>query len=645
MKTEIELGGDTTFTPGIVEAIGDFSDSEQFQERINTIIVITGSGDSCTPELAARILSEQMQKVGRRIIIRIIGLGLPPEQQAALDEAVRAMGGQTFFVKTLVELEDALGTIIAELQEARRRFAQGDETFQLTPVPILEQVQPPIPPGTATPIPTTIPVPTPETADDGDGRAPEVVPSLEILPLPEFVAPGEIQPIGATGGIPSYTFSIAENNSGSSIDPDSGEYTAGSIGGVTDTLAVADQSGNVVQATVDVLGPLVILPLPEFVASDSTQIIEATGGILPYIFSIVENNSGGSIDPDTGEYTAGSISDVTDIIEVRDGRGISTQVAVQVVAAPIILLEEIVAPGEIQIIQATGGIPSYTYSIIENNSGASINPITGQYIAGPTSGVTDVVGVIDERGISTQATVAVVAPPTPQEPPPADDDDDGDDEPTVTPTTASNPPTVNPQTFSVDENSANGTPVGTVAASDPDVGDITFAVTGSAAFSIIDDSSGQITVADISQLDFEAFEGTPNFTLEAQVTDSDGLTDSATITINLNDLNEAPVITSAAAVDAAENQTAVIDVQSTDPEGETEGGGGLIYSLTGVVDDGLFSIDTNTGVLTFIAAPDFEAFADFDEDNVYEVQVTVTDSGLLTDVQDIAVTVTDVGEE
>ncbi len=39
---EIELGGDTTFTTGIAEAIGDFNDSEQFQGRINTIIAITG---------------------------------------------------------------------------------------------------------------------------------------------------------------------------------------------------------------------------------------------------------------------------------------------------------------------------------------------------------------------------------------------------------------------------------------------------------------------------------------------------------------------------------------------------------------------------------------------------------------------------
>ena len=42
----------------------------------------------------------------------------------------------------------------------------------------------------------------------------------------------------------------------------------------------------------------------------------------------------------------------------------------------------------------------------------------------------------------------------------------------------------------------------------------------------------------------------------------------------------------------AENQTAVIDVQSTDPDGDTEGAG-LTYSITGGADPALFSIDAD----------------------------------------------------
>jgi VCBS repeat-containing protein len=128
------------------------------------------------------------------------------------------------------------------------------------------------------------------------------------------------------------------------------------------------------------------------------------------------------------------------------------------------------------------------------------------------------------------------------------------------------------------------------------------------------------------------------------VTDSQGATDDATVTVTIDGVNDAPSITSAAAVSVEENQPSALNVQSSDPEGETEDGAGLTYSLTGGVDQLLFSIDGNTGLLTFDAPPNFESPADVGEDNLYEVQVTVTDSGLLTGLQDIAVTVTNVNE-
>lgn len=109
-------------------------------------------------------------------------------------------------------------------------------------------------------------------------------------------------------------------------------------------------------------------------------------------------------------------------------------------------------------------------------------------------------------------------------------------------------------------------------------------------------------------------------------------------------VNESPSFTSPTAVSAEENQVSVVNVESSDPEGETENGGGLTYSLTGGVDRALFSIDANTGELEFISAPDFESPQDVGTNNVYEVQVTVTDSGNRQDVQDIEVTVTNVNE-
>ena len=56
-----------------------------------------------------------------------------------------------------------------------------------------------------------------------------------------------------------------------------------------------------------------------------------------------------------------------------------------------------------------------------------------------------------------------------------------------------------------------------------------------------------------------------------------------------------------------------------------------------------FTIDAATGALSFVAAPDFEAPADANGDNVYDVIVQVSD-GTLTDTQAIAVTVTPVND-
>jgi hypothetical protein len=108
---------------------------------------------------------------------------------------------------------------------------------------------------------------------------------------------------------------------------------------------------------------------------------------------------------------------------------------------------------------------------------------------------------------------------------------------------ANQPPVIGDQSFAVYENSGNGTVVGTVAASDPDSGQalsyqITAGNTGGAF--AVDGSTGQITVANGAALDFET---TLAFTLTVQVTDngSPAPSSTATITINLSDVNEAPV--------------------------------------------------------------------------------------------------------
>ena len=104
--------------------------------------------------------------------------------------------------------------------------------------------------------------------------------------------------------------------------------------------------------------------------------------------------------------------------------------------------------------------------------------------------------------------------------------------------------------------------------------------------------------------------------------------------------NQDPVITSAAAANVAENSSFAIDVNASDGDGDT-----LTYDISGGTDAALFTIDDSNGILSFVSAPDFEAPADANGDNDYEVEVTVDDANGGGDTQFITITVTDANED
>ncbi|MGH1491968.1 MAG: cadherin domain-containing protein [Acidimicrobiales bacterium] len=108
--------------------------------------------------------------------------------------------------------------------------------------------------------------------------------------------------------------------------------------------------------------------------------------------------------------------------------------------------------------------------------------------------------------------------------------------------------------------------------------------------------------------------------------------------------NQAPAITSyggaATAVDNVHEGASNVENLNTTDDNDSEGAG-LTYSITGGADAALFGIQADQGVLLAIGGFDFENPTDSDDDGIYEVQVTVTDSGGLTDSVDISVTAND----
>ncbi len=140
--------------------------------------------------------------------------------------------------------------------------------------------------------------------------------------------------------------------------------------------------------------------------------------------------------------------------------------------------------------------------------------------------------------------------------------------------------------------------------------------------------------------------GDNTYTVMVRVTDSGGLFDEEVFTISVTDVDEDPVITTTGPLTADENQLVAADIDATD-DVDSEANTTLVYSLdTNASDDnGLLSIDADTGVVSFNTAPDHENPIDGGTDNTYTFTVRVTDSEGNFDEGTFTVTINDLVEQ
>ncbi|HYE36515.1 DUF4347 domain-containing protein [Methylocaldum sp.] len=197
-----------------------------------------------------------------------------------------------------------------------------------------------------------------------------------------------------------------------------------------------------------------------------------------------------------------------------------------------------------------------------------------------------------------------------------------------------NPAITAGQTFNIAENSANATSIGTVAATG-DTNGLIFSITGGntgGAFAI-NGSTGEITVANSAALDYET---NPTFTLTVAVDDEDGDTgadDSRTVTINLNNVNEAPTDISFSAtsinLSAASAGATVATLTAADPDsGQTH-----TFSLIAGIGD------TNNGSFT-ISGNELRIGAGALTAGTYSARLRATDNGAGSLAYEEAVTIT-----
>ena len=165
-------------------------------------------------------------------------------------------------------------------------------------------------------------------------------------------------------------------------------------------------------------------------------------------------------------------------------------------------------------------------------------------------------------------------------------------------------------------------------------------------------------------LDHEAEDRNGVYEVVLKVTDESDLVDTITVTITVTDRNEAPSTPMEASGEApttpannapefpttedgarsvAENTATGTDIGAPVAATDDDAGDTLTYTLGGA-DAAWFDIEDTTGQLMTKAALDYEAPADADTDNAYEVTVTASDSNTADDAtMSVTITVTDMG--
>ena len=203
-------------------------------------------------------------------------------------------------------------------------------------------------------------------------------------------------------------------------------------------------------------------------------------------------------------------------------------------------------------------------------------------------------------------------------------------------------PVIAAQNFSIAENATASTEIANVIASDTDGDSLTYSISQNVfqngivsqpIFKLLQSNSGELRLAAKRSLDFET---NTSYTITIEV--SDGiLTTSADITINVTDVNEAPVFVEStksftAAEDIAAN-TVIGIVEATDPDNND-----LSFKLTAANNSDMFTI-SNAGEISLAPGKTL----DYETATSHAISVAVSDGGFsVTGI--VTLTVTDVTE-
>ena len=203
-------------------------------------------------------------------------------------------------------------------------------------------------------------------------------------------------------------------------------------------------------------------------------------------------------------------------------------------------------------------------------------------------------------------------------------------------------------TAAISNTPENSSAVATISASDEDRNSVlTYSLVDSAgskdeALLSIDSAIGTVTFVTAPNFESPSDLNADN-TVDFTVMVSDGaLSTQSDYTFSITNVNEAPTISTASIANKAEGITALGTISASDPDS----GSSLSFSLVnseGLKDEGLLSIDSSSGSITFAVAPDYESPSDIGLNNTIEFSVKVSD-GSLSATQSYSLSITNVNE-
>ncbi|EZH74240.1 hypothetical protein ATO12_15350 [Aquimarina atlantica] len=197
------------------------------------------------------------------------------------------------------------------------------------------------------------------------------------------------------------------------------------------------------------------------------------------------------------------------------------------------------------------------------------------------------------------------------------------------------PPVIADQTFSAAENSTSGTVLGTIVATDPNNDNLTYTITNLAgALAEFEMTNNEIKLKS-GFLDYETLTSHT-----VTITADDGtFTASAQVTINVTNVNEAPIFgANSTTFTAVENiaETVVIGTLSaTDEDGDV-----VSYRLANNVNSDNFEIDTNSGEISLKSGGSL----DFETRTSYSFQAHASDGTLNATPVTVTINVTNVSD-